>query len=100
VVVREGETKESIAQDIDLNVWILNKFNDFSSDTKLVAGDIVYLQPKRSKANVAEYVVVEGDTWFGISQKFGIKLKQLRKINAPAGSSEPAPGTKLNLKKA
>lgn len=100
VVVREGETKESIAKDIDLNVWILNKFNDFSADTKLAAGDIVYLQPKRSKANAADYTVQEGDTWFSVSQKFGIKLKQLRKINASVGSGEPAPGAILKLKKA
>lgn len=100
IVVREGETKESIAKDIDLNVWILNKFNDFSADTKLAAGDIVYLQPKRSKANATDYTVQEGDTWLSVSQKFGIKLKQLRKINASVGSSEPAPGDILKFKKA
>ena len=100
VVVKEGETKESIAKDIDLNVWIMNKFNDFSTDTQLKPGDIVYLQPKRNKANVADYTVQSGDTWFSISQKFGMKLKQLRKINAAAGTDDPTPGTSLKLKKA
>jgi LysM repeat protein len=100
VVVKEGETKESIAKDIDLNVWILNKFNDFSTDTQLKPGDIVYLQPKRNKANVADYTVQSGDTWFSISQKFGMKLKQLRKINAAAGTGDPTPGASLKLKKA
>ena len=99
VVVKEGETKESIAQDIDLNVWILNKFNDFSVNTQLQPGDIVYLQPKRNKASVADYTVQSGDTWFSISQKFGIKLKQLRKINA-AATGDPTPGVSLKLKKA
>jgi LysM repeat protein len=100
VVVKEGETKESIAQDIDLNVWILNKFNDFSVNTQLQPGDIVYLQPKRNKASVADYTVQSGDTWFSISQKFGIKLKQLRKINAAAATGDPTPGVSLKLKKA
>jgi LysM repeat protein len=100
VVVKEGETKESIAKDIDLNVWILNKFNDFSADTQLQPGDIVYLQPKRNKANVADYTVQSGDTWFSISQKFGMKLKQLRKINAASGTGDPTPGASLKLKKA
>jgi len=100
IIVNAGETKESIARDIDLNVWILNKFNDFSSETQLAPGDIVYVQPKRNKANVADYTVETGDTWFSISQKFGIKLKQLRKINAAAVSGEPAPGMILKLKKA
>jgi LysM repeat protein len=100
VVVKEGETKESIAKDIDLNVWIMNKFNDFSTDTQLQPGDIVYLQPKRNKANVADYTVQSGDTWFSISQKFGMKLKQLRKINAASGTGDPTPGASLKLKKA
>jgi flagellum-specific peptidoglycan hydrolase FlgJ len=99
IVVKEGETKESIARDIDLNVWILNKFNDFEANTQPAPGDIVYLQPKRNKANVADYTVQSGDTWFSISQKFGIKLKQLRKLNTALGSGNPTPGVSLKLKK-
>ncbi|MFN5622144.1 MAG: LysM peptidoglycan-binding domain-containing protein, partial [Flavobacteriales bacterium] len=100
VIAQEGDTPELIAREIDLNVFILNRFNDFDSHTELKPGDLVYLQPKRSKANAADYTVQEGDTWFSVSQKFGIKLKQLRKINASVGSGEPAPGAILKLKKA
>lgn len=100
VVVKEGETKESIAQDIDLNVWILNKFNDFNSSTVVQPGDIVYLQPKRSKAQQETYTVQEGDTWFGISQKFGLKLKQLYKFNAADANKDLTPGTSIRLKRA
>jgi LysM repeat protein len=99
VVVREGDTPESIAKEIDLNVLILNRFNDFDSRTGLKAGDIVYLQPKRSKAAVKEHIAVEGETWFSISQKHGIKLKQLCKLN---GASPDAPidaGTRIQMRK-
>jgi len=99
VVVREGDTRESIAHEIDLNVLILNRFNDFNSKTALKPGDIVYLQPKRTKAAQDEHIAVEGDTWFSISQKHGIKLKQLCKLNG-AGSDAPiAPGTRVVMKK-
>jgi len=99
VVVREGDTRESIAHEIDLNVLILNRFNDFNSKTALKPGDIVYLQPKRTKAAQDEHLAVEGDTWFSISQKHGIKLKQLCKLNG-AGSDAPiAPGTRVIMKK-
>ncbi len=99
VVVREGDTPESIAKEIDLNVLILNRFNDFDSRTGLKAGDIVYLQPKRSKAAAKEHIAVEGDTWFSISQKHGIRLKQLCKLN---GASPGAPidvGTRIQMRK-
>ena len=99
VVVREGDTRESIAREIDLNVLILNRFNDFSSKTSLKPGDIVYLQPKRTKAAQDEHLAVEGDSWFSISQKHGIKLKQLCKLNGAGPDTPIAPGTRVVMKK-
>jgi LysM repeat protein len=49
---------------------------------------------------VADYTVQSGDTWFSISQKVGMKLKLLRKINAAAGTGDPTLGASLKLKKA
>ena len=99
VVVREGDTRESIAREIDLNVLILNRFNDFSSKTSLKPGDIVYLQPKRTKAAQDEHLAVEGDSWFSISQKHGIKLKQLCKLNGAGPDTPITPGTRVVMKK-
>lgn len=99
VVVREGDTRESIAREIDLNVLILNRFNDFNSKTALKTGDIVYLQPKRTKAVQDEHLAVEGDTWFSISQKHGIKLKQLCKLNGSGPDTPIAAGTRVVMKK-
>ncbi|MFM7726331.1 MAG: glucosaminidase domain-containing protein, partial [Flavobacteriales bacterium] len=62
IIAREGDTRESIAREIDLNVFILNRFNDFDRAMELKPGDIVYLQPKRNQTRNAEYVATEGDT--------------------------------------
>jgi LysM repeat protein len=99
VVAREGDTRASIAREIDLNVMILNRFNDFSSGTELNAGDIVYLQPKRMKASLAEYTSVEGDTWFSISHRHGIKLKQLCKLNGVSPEKPIESGTRVTMKR-
>ena len=99
VVVREGDTRESIAREIDLNVLILNRFNDFNAKTTLKPGDIVYLQPKRTKAALEEHLALEGDTWFSISQKHGIKLKQLCKLNGAGPDTPIAAGTRVVMKK-
>ncbi len=99
VIAQEGDTPELIAREIDLNVFILNRFNDFDSHTELKPGDLVYLQPKRMKAAESEYVSVEGDTWFSISQQHGIKLKQLCKLNGATRDKIIAAGTRVKLKK-
>lgn len=99
IVAREGDTRASIAREIDLNVFILNRFNDFDNSTELKPGDIVYLQPKRMQAGTPEYVSMEGDSWFSISQKHGIKLKRLCKINGSSPDKPIAAGTRVYLKK-
>jgi flagellum-specific peptidoglycan hydrolase FlgJ len=99
VIAREGDTPESIAREIDLNVFILNRFNDFDSQKKLQPGDVVYLQPKRMKASEPEHVAVVGDSWQSISQQYGIKLKQLCKLNGTSSDQSIDPGRKIKLKK-
>ncbi|MFM7235072.1 MAG: LysM peptidoglycan-binding domain-containing protein, partial [Flavobacteriales bacterium] len=99
IIAREGDTRESIAREIDLNVFILNRFNDFDRAMELKPGDIVYLQPKRNQTRNAEYVATEGDSWFSISQKNGIKLKRLCKLNSTTPDKPVATGTRIILKK-
>lgn len=99
VVAREGDTRQSIAQEIDLNVFILDRFNDFEKNMLLKPGDRVYLQPKRTKTSVTEYIAVEGDTWFSISQQLGIKVKQLCKLNNTSRDKPIEPGTHVVLEK-
>jgi LysM repeat protein len=99
VIARDGDTRESIAREIDMNVHILNRFNDFNSGTELKPGDVVYLQPKRMRASNPEYISVEGDTWFSISHKHGIKLKQLCKLNGAAPDKPIEPGTRVTMKR-
>lgn len=99
IVARDGDTRESIAREIDLNVFILDRFNDFDRTKELKPGDIVYLQPKRMQAENAECVAAEGDSWFSISQKNGIKLKRLCKLNNTTSDKPVVAGARIVLKK-
>ena len=58
--------------------WELPSYNELNTDFKPVPGQILYLQPKREKAEAGKdfYTTVEGDTMYLVSQKFGIKVKE------------------------
>ena len=99
VVAREGDTPESIAREIDLNVLFIRRFNDFDSGAQLTPDDIVYLQPKRMKASKSQHEVVAGDSWFSISQEYGVKLKQLYKFNKSNPDEVLKPGRVVLLRK-
>ncbi len=56
-------------------------YNDISGKKQPSAGELWYLKPKRSRAQEEYHLVLEGENLWSVSQKYGIKLSQLRKKN-------------------
>lgn len=86
IYAAEGETYESIARANGLFVGELLKFNDLKGNPELKAGTVVYLQKKKKSAasGVEMHVVEQGETLRGISQRYGVRVKDLCKMNGLA----------------
>lgn len=100
VIVRDGDTREKLEDEFKLLKWELPRYNELENDFEVRVGQILYLQPKRDKAEAGKenYTTREGDTMYQLSQKFGIKLKSLYEMNRMEQGAEPKPGTKLWLR--
>lgn len=100
IIVRDGDTREKIEKEFQLLRWELPKYNELNDSFVPVSGQILYLQPKRDKAEPGKdyYTTAEGDTMYLISQKFGIKIKSLYEMNRIDEGTEPGPGKKLWLR--
>ena len=98
IVVKKGDTFWKIAKEFDMGLWQLYKYNDLSKKDILIAGDVVFLQPKKNRAKSKKYRIKNGDTLRSISQDYGIKLKSLCKKNNLGYGSELKVGTFLNLR--
>lgn len=85
VVARQGDTFRSIANDVDVDYKKLAKYNELDRDEVLEEGDYVWLQKKRRKApkeyKNRPHIVSVGESMHSISQKYGIRLKNLYKMN-------------------
>ena len=101
IVVSEGDTYKSLENEFGMMHWELFKYNDLPENFQLKAGMIMYLQPKRNKATVENdfHIVKKGETMHSISQKYGIKLDNLYKLNRMKAGEKPVPGKKLWLRK-
>jgi hypothetical protein len=99
IVVKDGEAREKLEKDFDLLKWELARYNDLKENFTPVAGQLLYLEPKRERAeNGLEFHTVgTGETMHAISQKYGIKLKSLLEMNRMAEGDEPVPGQKIWL---
>jgi membrane-bound lytic murein transglycosylase D len=74
------------------------KYNDAESKDPLNPGDPVYLKPKRGRPAEAFHIAAEGESLWQISQKYGVKLKKLVKINQFEESIVIKPGQKILLR--
>ena len=101
IVVREGDTFESLAREFDLFSRELQIFNDLDDDAELQAGQLLYLQIKRNRAERGKnyHIVKEGETMHFISQLYGIRLRVLYRKNRMEPGHKPDPGTELWLRK-
>lgn len=101
IVVRPGDTWKSISKEFDVSRKKLRKYNDLYKGYVLQPGDILYLEKKNRKADKEHVVHVlrAGESMYSISQKYGIRLKNLYKRNKMEPES-PAPevGTILRLR--
>ena len=102
IYLEEPTSVERIASQHDLSPRRLLKYNEhFKSEKQtILEGELVYLQPKRRsfRGRKNEHIVKEGENMYFISQKYGVKLKQLYKRNNMVEGSQPAPGSRIVLR--
>lgn len=99
-VLYPGQTLSSVSMKYDIPKQKLLEFNETTRESDFKEGDIVFLEKKKSKFTGAQdfYRVKEGDTVYGISQQFGIKMANLTKMNKLNLFSTLKEGDKLRLK--
>ncbi|MCH5306970.1 MAG: glucosaminidase domain-containing protein [Prevotella sp.] len=85
VIARKGDTFRTIGRDANISYKKLASYNERDKDDTLDEGDIVWLKKKRRKApkefKNRPHIVQAGESMYTISQKYGIRLKNLYKMN-------------------
>ena len=97
----EGESYGSIAHDYNLFVREILKFNDAPRDCSLAPGTVIYLKQKKNQApkGLEKYISDDGgETMRDIAQRFGIRLKDLCKMNQLSEGHVTLPGDELDLR--
>lgn len=102
VIARQGDTFRQIGKEFDVSYRKLARYNERDKKDILSAGDIVYLEKKRTKAE-KEYkkrphTIQPGESMYSIAQKYGIRLKYLYKRNDLTPDYTPRVGDTLKLR--
>lgn len=89
-----------IAVSLGFRTKDLEKYNEIPEDFPLQKGDIIYLEKKKKKADKPyyEHIVQVGESMHSISQKYGIQIKSLYKLNKKDKDYTPEEGDVLKLR--
>ena len=80
----EGEDYRTIAEENNIILRQLLRYNDLAAEETLLPGTVVYLQAKKNQTRkgLDKYIVErDGESLRDICQRFGVKQKSIQKLN-------------------
>ncbi|MBR4846442.1 MAG: glucosaminidase domain-containing protein [Bacteroidaceae bacterium] len=100
VIARTGDTFETLSDEFGISARKLRKYNDLYKGYVPQQGDIIYLEKKNRRAHKGYklHVVKSGDSMYTISQRYGIRLERLYKMNGKSLDYTPTLGEILRLR--
>jgi len=96
VIATSYDTYKSIAAEVQRSEKELLSYNEAFPNSKLTAGQVVYIEPKGRKL-IKTHTVQKGETLRFISQKYAIQLKMLYHYNNLSEESVIKPGDKIKM---
>ena len=100
VIARTGDTFKGLSEEFGISARKLRKYNDLYKGYSLKQGDIVYLEKKnrRARKNYKVHIVQQGESMYLISQRYGIRLECLYKMNGKSADYSLSAGDILRLR--
>lgn len=102
IIVQSGETLKGIARETGISVQRILKYNELPQNHIPTVGDILYLRKKQRKAHKMfknkVHIVEVNESMYSISQRYGMRLEYLYKINNLPFDYEICPGISLRVR--
>ncbi len=99
ILANQNDTYDRIAMNQNMWMWELLNFNDRNLDLELAIGERVYLEKKKRKSNIKTHVAKKGETFYSISQIYGLQLSKLQHKNRCIFPCEIHEGMQIFLRK-
>ena len=94
-----GDDVQSLSKKAGIDPSRFLSYNDMKSTATVQAGQIYYVSRKKNKSAIYHHVAQYDESLWEISQKYGIKLDQLKKRNRMSDNETLKPGRLMWLHK-
>jgi len=98
-VIQAGkdDTLDKLAARSGLSMSHFLKYNELSSDHRVVPGGYYFTGKKKSRTTEEYHKIKQGEDLWTISQLYGVHVKRLRKLNNLDAGEQPLAGTMIWL---
>jgi len=99
LLASDGESYETIARMFGVPASRLRRYNDQQPGSQPAAGAAVYIRRKASRTYDSRniHIAKQGDTLWSISQLYGIRLKELARLNRTSSQAQVYAGQQIRL---
>lgn len=97
IYVEAGTALIQIANDRDIRLSSLMKYNDLAVDVPLEKDMLIFLQNKSKRGQNDYHIVAAGESLHDIAQAEGVQMRWLRKRNKMQEGEQPAAGERVAL---
>ena len=102
LITRRGDSFKSLADEVGISYKKLAKYNERDNRDQLDEGEIIWLKKKQKKApkdyKDRLHYVRSGESMYSIAQKYGIRMKNLYKMNHLSPDHQIRVGEGLRLR--
>jgi LysM repeat protein len=99
VYVEKSDSYLKIAKQYSLELWQILEYNEAEKNDILHIGDIVFVKPKKGRAEVETYTVREGESMYDIAQAYGVRQKKIYQMNNIVPGTSLTAGQELKMRK-
>ena len=85
--VKDGETLFSIAHDYQVTIQQLKQWNNLSGSTISIGQALIIKNQSQGETSEATHTVAPNETLFGLAQKYGVSVANLKAWNGLQGST-------------
>ena len=98
IVFGEGSDLQTILAGAGISEHDFRKYNEILPHDQLVIGQVYYFKKKKAKAKAHYHTVINNESLWSISQKYGVRLSKLIKKNRLADENDVQPGMVIWLR--
>ena len=95
---KEGDNFKLLKRETRIGAGRLARWNELDKKSILFNGQIVFLGSKKNKAAFKTHTVTSGESWYSISQRYGIKTNKLLNKNKKVSGLPVREGQEIRLK--